>query len=269
MLFAADQKLEHLDDDFKGPGIAAEAHSPEHLFKIAQQGRIGAFATHPGLIARYAQQYHGISYVAKITGKTNARQLNTADPLSAELWSVDEVIALKKSVPGIVGIGCTVYLGSEHEEIMLAQAAHSIMQAHHNGLVTVLWLYPRGSGISKEFEIRLLPGATGVAASLGADFVKIYPPRAPTREKRAELLAQCIEAAGNTKVICSGQHLIDPRDFLEELHSQLTLGRAAGSATGRNIFQRSPEEAIAMTRAISALVYDGASVEEALALLHQ
>src|SRR5437868_14951530 len=70
-LFAGDQKLEHLNTDFNGRGIAQDARDPEHLFKIARQGRIGAFATHLGLIARYARQYNTVNYIVKLNGKTN------------------------------------------------------------------------------------------------------------------------------------------------------------------------------------------------------
>ena len=35
MLFAGDQKIEHLNDDFYGEGIHEDDNEPEHLFKIA------------------------------------------------------------------------------------------------------------------------------------------------------------------------------------------------------------------------------------------
>ena len=41
MLFAGDQKVEHLNDDFCGPGISPEDDDPEHLFRIASEARIG------------------------------------------------------------------------------------------------------------------------------------------------------------------------------------------------------------------------------------
>ena len=43
MLFAGDQKMEHLNDDFYGEGIPADDGDPEHLFRIASQGRVVAF----------------------------------------------------------------------------------------------------------------------------------------------------------------------------------------------------------------------------------
>ena len=49
MLFAGDQKVEHLNDDFYGTLSSGEAiHDddldPEHLFRIAKDGVIGCFA---------------------------------------------------------------------------------------------------------------------------------------------------------------------------------------------------------------------------------
>ena len=62
MLFAGDQKVEHLNDDFygalsSGEAIAGDDADPEHLFRIARDGVIGCFATQFGLIARYARDY--------------------------------------------------------------------------------------------------------------------------------------------------------------------------------------------------------------------
>ena len=41
MLFACDQKIEHLNDDFYGPNISLEDAEPEHMFRIATQGVCG------------------------------------------------------------------------------------------------------------------------------------------------------------------------------------------------------------------------------------
>ena len=54
MLFACDQKIEHLNKDFYGEGIDISDAEPEHLFKIGSQGICGVLAGQRGLIARYA-----------------------------------------------------------------------------------------------------------------------------------------------------------------------------------------------------------------------
>ena len=41
MLFAGDQKVEHLNDDFYGEGVPVDDADPEHLFRIASQAKIG------------------------------------------------------------------------------------------------------------------------------------------------------------------------------------------------------------------------------------
>ncbi len=53
MLFAGDQKIEHLNDDFFGSEASEDDAEPEHLFRIASRARIGVFATQIGLIARF------------------------------------------------------------------------------------------------------------------------------------------------------------------------------------------------------------------------
>ena len=93
-LFAADQKIEHLNNDFHGRAIHPDAASPEHLFKIASTSPIGAFATHLGLIARYGKQYPNIPYIVKLNGKTDLVNSKYTDPISEQLWSVDDVITL-------------------------------------------------------------------------------------------------------------------------------------------------------------------------------
>ncbi len=39
MLFAGDQKVEHLNDDFYGEGIPEDDANPEHFFEIASKQR--------------------------------------------------------------------------------------------------------------------------------------------------------------------------------------------------------------------------------------
>lgn len=270
MLFACDQKIEHLNASFYGKNIAADDNNPTHIFNIAQQGKIGALATQLGLIARYAHNYSGINYIAKLNSKTNLVKTAQHDPMSALLWSVEQVVALKEqSQLPIRGVGYTLYLGSEYESAMLAQAAQVIYTAHQHGLVTVLWVYPRGKAVTDERTAEIIAGAAGVANALGADFVKVNPPDAQPDKTSAQLLNIATQAAGNTKVICSGGAAQDPQQFLRELYDQLHIGNTAGNATGRNIHQRTLKDAVAMCNAIAALVIENKSLEEAYAQLGQ
>lgn len=253
-LFAADHKMEHLD-----PVL------PEHLFKLAAHPEIGAFATHPGLIARYGGHYPAVNFIAKLNGKTNLIPPQQKDPVSRALWSVEQVVTLQKnSGCAIRGVGYTIYLGSEFEEIMLKEAADIVYQAHQNGLIAILWIYPRGKSVQNETSSLSLLGATSVATSLGADFVKIKPPQGIEKAEQAKLLADVVKAAGNTKVIISGGERRDEKTFLSEIYQGLIIGNTSGAAVGRNIYEHDTARASKIIEALSMLIYQNSPLEKAL-----
>ena len=264
MLFAGDQKVEHLNDDFYGKGIHPDDNEPEHMFRIASKAKIGVFATQLGLISRYGMDYPKVPYLVKLNSKTHLIKTAQSDPFSNELVSVEQVIDFKEnSGLNILGVGYTIYLGSEYEPEMLRQAAQIIYEAHQHGLLTVLWIYPRGKAIKDEKDPHLIAGATGVASCLGTDFVKINYPKKEGCESK-EILKEAILAAGRTKVVCAGGGSDDVKVFLSKLYDQLAVSGASGNATGRNIHQKSLPEAIKMCNAIYAITVEGKNVEEAL-----
>jgi fructose-bisphosphate aldolase/6-deoxy-5-ketofructose 1-phosphate synthase len=266
MLFAGDQKAEHLNDDFCGPGIDPEDNDPAHLFQIAAQANIGVFASQIGLIARYGMDYHDVPYLVKLNSKTNLVKTSQAEPHSPQWIDVSQVVNFKDSSNlDILGVGYTIYLGSEHEGEMLAQAARIVFQAHQAGLVTVLWIYPRGKAVKDEKDPHLIAGAAGVAATLGSDFVKVnYPVK--TGQDSSLIFREAVQAAGRTKVVCAGGESTDARSFLQRLHDQIHISGAAGNATGRNIHQRPLAEAVRLCNAVYAVTVDNASVDEAYAI---
>jgi len=267
MLFAGDQKVEHLNNDFYGEGIPEEDNDPEHLFRIASRARIGVFATQYGLISRYGRDYREVPYLVKLNSKTNLVPYNDKDPYSQQWLEFSDVLWLReRGGLDIRGVGYTVYLGGEHEHAMFREAATLIRQAHAHGMLAVLWIYPKGRYVRDEHDPHLIAGAAGVGACLGADFVKLKVPYAggtfdPT------LLLEATTAAGRTGVLCEGGSKIDETAFLTELHQQIHQGGSRGNGTGRNIHQRPLEEAIRMANAIYAVTSEGASVEAALEIL--
>ena len=264
MLFAGDQKVEHLNDDFFGEGITPENNHPEHLFRIASQSKIGVFATQLGLIARYGANYQDIPYLVKLNSKTNVVKTSQAEALSQMLYDVQQVIEFRnESGLHIHGVGYTVYVGSEYEATMLYEAAQIIYEAHRYGLITVLWMYPRGKAVKDELDPHLIAGAAGVAACLGSDFAKVnYPKKAGLDPAKA--LKEATEAAGRTKGICAGGSSDAPEEFLRKLHDQIHISNAAGNATGRNIHQKPLNEAVKMCNAIYAVTVEDKGVDEAI-----
>ena len=130
MLFACDQKIEHLNKDFYGEGIDISDAEPEHLFEIGSQGTIGVLAGQRGLVAQYAPDYPEINYLIKMNSKTNLVKGSQDDPYSPQLYDLEAVLAMREAGVNIVGLGYTIYLGSEYESTMLAEAGQ---RAHRRG----------------------------------------------------------------------------------------------------------------------------------------
>lgn len=264
MLFAGDQKVEHLNKDFFGDGIPVDDNDPEHLFKIASKAKIGVFATQLGIIARYGMSYPDIPYLVKINSKTDLVKTSQSDPFSGEWYDFQQVIDFRdNSGLTILGVGYTIFLGSEYEADMLFQAAQLVYNAHQYGLISVLWIYPRGKAVNDEKDPHLIAGATGIALCLGADFVKVNYPQKEGHESKA-IFKEAVLAAGRTKVVCAGGSSKNAQDFLQDLYDQINVSGAAGNATGRNIHQKTLAEAIRMCNAVFAITVEGATVEEAL-----
>ncbi|HPS89973.1 MAG TPA: aldolase [Methanosarcina vacuolata] len=264
MLFAGDQKVEHLNDDFYGEGVPVDDADPEHLFRIASQAKIGVFATQLGLIARYGMDYRDLPYLVKVNSKTNLVETAQADPFSNLWYDIDQVVEFKEnSGLNILGVGYTIYLGSEFEADMLVQAAQVIYDAHQHGLLSVLWIYPRGEAVKDEKDPHLIAGATGVGACLGTDFVKVNYPK-KEGAKSAEVFKEAIKAAGRTKVVCAGGSSDEAEAFLKKLYDQIHVSGAQGNATGRNIHQKPLDEAVRMCNAVYAITVEDASVADAL-----
>ena len=270
MLFACDQKVEHMNKDFYGLGIDIADADPQHLFEIGKQGVIGVLAGQRGLIAQYAADYPEINYLVKMNSKTNLVSTKQEDPYSPQLYDLEAVLAMREAGVNIVGLGYTIYLGSEYEATMMAEAGNLIAQAHANGLLVVLWIYPRGEAVKAEKDPDLIAGAAGVALCLGADFVKVNPPKPEGDDTRTpfEALKIASMAAGRTGLVCAGGSTVDAETFLTQLYNQIHVGGACGNATGRNIHQRSLDEAVRLTKAISAITLADYTAEQALTVFN-
>ncbi len=275
MLFACDQKIEHLNEDFFGEGISPEDNEPEHLFRIGSQGVCGVLAGQRGLIAQYAADYPEINYLVKMNSKTHLIKTSATnpekhqdDPYSPQLYDIQTVLDLRDNGVNAVGVGYTIYLGSEYESTMMQEAGQLIADAHSLGLIVVLWIYPRGKAVVDEKDANLIAGAAGVALCLGADFVKVNPPKGDDTESSAQKIVQASKASGRTGLVCAGGSTVAADVFLTQLWEQIHIGGAKGNATGRNIHQRSLAEAVRLTKAISAITLGDWSVEDALAVFN-
>jgi DhnA family fructose-bisphosphate aldolase class Ia len=150
---------------------------------------------------------------------------------------------------------------------MLTQAAQVVIEAHKNGLLVILWMYPRGKSIKNEMSADIIAGATGVGVCLGADFVKINTPKTKAGLQNTKALKQATRAAGKTGVLCSGGTRKDTKRFLKELYEQIHFGGTRGCAVGRNIHQKNLHDAVSFCKSIAAIVVGGLNFEKAIKML--
>lgn len=293
-MFAMDQYFEHLFEDFYGKGH--EDTSIRHLFDIAANCHAGAIAVQLGPLVRLAgldADYGRVPTIVKVTSKTN---YHGGEPYSPPIDTVDAVIGAREYGLNIVGVGTTVYPGSEHEEVMYAETREIIREAHEFGLITVVWCYPRGQAVldkarkwmeeagievpakfgfreAEKHPLTVL-AAAAVLTVLSPDFGKINPcdPKslglAPAEDENANetALGDAVKMASPVGIICAGGSKQSPEGFLTQLKRQIDIAGVRGNATGRNIHERPLEEAIRMADAIAAVTLANASVEQAVAI---
>jgi len=96
------------------------------------------------------------------------------------------------------------------------------------------------------------------AVELGADIIKADP------TDDVSLYHQVVETAAGIPVLVRGGGRVSDREILERTQGLLAQG-AAGIVYGRNVIQHPNPRGI--TRALMAMVHDGAGVDEALALV--
>jgi len=245
-ILAGDQRIEHLNKDFFGKNISLDDALPEHLFKIASSLPGIVFASQIGLIAGLAENYPQLNYLIKLNSKTDL--LKQGEPKSDLLTNVEDVVDfIKETSLNIVGVGYTIYLGSAFESEMLKISSEIIKKAHQQGLLVVLWIYPRGKAIKNEKDPDLLAGSAAVAGSLGADFVKLQFPEKSRALKK--FLEQGVKTAGRCKIISAGGESIKPKKYLKRIKQELKLG-SFGVAVGRNLHQKGLEQAIEFAKDI-------------------
>lgn len=96
------------------------------------------------------------------------------------------------------------------------------------------------------------------AVELGADIIKADP-----TDDVADY-AKVIQTAGNIPVLVRGGGKVSDADILKRTHALMQTG-AAGIVYGRNVIQHA--RPVGITKALMAVVHDGAAVEDALKVI--
>ena len=162
-----------------------------------------------------------------------------------------------------IGVGFTIYPGSEHNNKLIEQACNLFREAKEAGLITVLWSYARGSMSKKgETAINIISYAAHMACLCGAHIIKVKLPTSyleddPTKDAFIKNNIEIDTAVDRVKIIkrsCfngrrivvfSGGEAKNDSELLNEVRA-IKEGGGNGSIVGRNCFQRSRKEALTL-----------------------
>lgn len=255
VIYPVDQGFEH------GPArsFAANpvAYDPHYHFQLAIEAGCNAYAAPLGFLEAGAADFAGqIPLILKLNNHDVLQ--DEVDPLGAQTATVADALRM-----GCVGIGYTIYPGTALRRLQYEQLRELVQETKAAGLAVIVWSYPRGRDLSKEGETALdvTAYAAHIAAELGAHIVKVKLPSAHLEQKEAqqvyeaqqiprETLAERVRHVvqstfnGRRIVIFSGgARKEDDAAVLEETRA-IRDGGGFGSIVGRNVFQRSWNEAL-------------------------
>ena len=165
---------------------------------------------------------------------------------------------------GCAAIGFTIYPGSSEALDMFEEISAMREEAAAKGVATVIWSYPRGEDLSKAGETAIDVGAYAaqIAALLGAHIIKIklstdhleqgeakkvYEKYKIDVSSQAARVRHCMEAAfGGRRIVVFSGGAAKGEDAVYDDARAIRDGGGNGSIIGRNTFQRSREDALAM-----------------------
>jgi DhnA family fructose-bisphosphate aldolase class Ia len=122
----------------------------------------------------------------------------------------------------------------------------------------VAMMYSRGPKIKDEYDVNNVKHAARVGAELGADIVKVV------YTGSVESFKEVVNGCPVPVVIAGGPKMNSDEDIFKMVEDALTAG-AAGVSIGRNAFQHKTPDM--MVQALSKMVHNNATVEEAIAEL--
>jgi class I fructose-bisphosphate aldolase len=261
VILPVDQGFEHGPARSFAPNAAG--YDPDYHFQLAIEAGCNAYAAPLGFLEAGAAKFAGqIPLILKLNNSDSLSKLGGA-PISAVTGSPRDAARL-----GCVAIGYTIYPGSDARNTQLENLRELILEAKSYGLPTVVWSYPRGSGVSKEGEtaVDIAAYAAQIAAQMGAHVIKVKPPKELVEHPEAkkvyekyaipmktlpERVRHVVQSAFNGKriVIFSGGEAKGTEDVLAEIRA-IKEGGGFGSIMGRNAFQRPKAEALKLLQQV-------------------
>ncbi|WP_336960246.1 class I fructose-bisphosphate aldolase [Sphingobium aquiterrae] len=262
IILPVDQGFEHGPARSFAPNPSA--YDPHYHFQMAIDAGLSAYAAPLGMLEAGAATFAGqIPTILKVNSSnswaTTANQALTG--------SVEDALRL-----GCAAIGFTIYPGSDDCFELMEEIREMSAEAKSVGVATVIWSYPRGGKLPKSGELAVDVGAYAahMAALLGAHIIKVKLPSDHVEQDDAKKSYESIDTSTQAKRVehvvksCfSGRRIVvfsggaaKGTDAVFQDARDIRDGGGNGSIIGRNTFQRSREDALAMLDKLVA-IYKG------------
>jgi class I fructose-bisphosphate aldolase len=273
-ILPVDQGIEHSGGASFAPN--PEYFDPENIVRLAIEGGCNAVASTYGVLGAVARKYaHKIPFIVKINHNELLTYPNKFDQVM--FGTIDQAHDL-----GAVGVGATIYFGSEESTRQITEVSKAFAYAHELGLATILWCYLRNPKFkTPEGDMHTAADLTGQANHLGvtieADIIKQKLPErnggykalniessyGKTNEKiYTELttdnpidlvryqVANCY--MGRAGLINSGGESKGTSDLADAVRTAVINKRGGGTGliSGRKAFQRPMKEGVGLLNAI-------------------
>ena len=215
------------------------------------RGGANAIVEHKGMVgAGHRRSGKDVGFIIHLSASTSLSPYPNTKTL---VCTVEEALRL-----GADAVSIHVNIGDEMERQMLSDFGMVSSRAREWGIPLLAMIYPRGEKIANEYDPGVLKHAARLGAELGADIVKIS--YSGSVESFREVIAGCRVPV----VIAGGEKMESNKQILETVRGSIDAG-GSGVSIGRNIFQH--QDPTRMVGAISMIVHEEATVEQALAFL--
>ena len=251
---------------------------PKNLVELAIEGGCNAVATTFGVLGMVSRRYaHKIPFIVKLNHNELMTYPNKFDQIM--FGSVQEAWNL-----GAVGVGATIYFGSDQATRQIQEVSDAFQMAHELGMFTVLWCYLRNSEFKQDVDYHLSADLTGQANHIGvtieADIIKQKQPEnnggynalkgygktdklvyeSLTTDHPIDLtrwqLANCY--MGRVPLINSGGESKGEGDLGQAVRTAVINKRAGGAGliVGRKAFQRPLRDGVELLNAVQDVFLD-------------
>lgn len=215
--------------------------------KVAEGGA-NAVLLHKGVVQAGHRGYgRDIGLVIHLSASTNlGPDPNNKVPVA----SVKEAVKLSADAVSI-----HVNVGAENEADQLKVMGQVAESCEEWGMPLIAMMYPRGEKVENEYEAEVVAHAARVGAELGADIIKTN--FTETVSSFHDVTKGCTVPV----IIAGGPKVESDEEILEMVSNSIRAG-GAGVSIGRNVFQH--DNPSGMVKALSKIVHEGATVEEAI-----